>query len=105
MTPEQEHAQRQAEREAMQRKNMLRQSAIMLAEDNHGSDETILKLKHKLDDSLLAEKKFNDELSAIRMDTQLAKVKYEKALEAFVDPKYRLPESEWETLFARFKRG
>ena len=102
MTPE-EQAKMQAEREAMQRKNMLRQSAIMLAEDNHGNDAKIIKLKHKLDDAMLAEKKYTDTLQAIRMDTQMCKVEYEKALDEFVDPKYRLADSEWATLIARFK--
>ena len=97
--------QQRAEREAQQRAQQLRASAIMLAEDEHGNDEGIIELKHIVDDATLAEKKFNDELQAMRMDTQLARAKYEKALDEFVMPKYRLSEKEWESVFERFIRG
>ena len=105
MTQEEEQAQMLAEREAMQKAQQLRASAIMLAEDEHGNDDGILELKHEVDDAALAEKKFNDELQAMRLDTQLARAKYEKALDEFVMPKYKLSEKEWEGVFARFKRG
>ena len=104
MTPE-EQAKQQAQREEQQRQMQLRRSALMIAEDEHGNDEGIIELKHALDDAQLAEKKFHDELQALRMDTQLARAKYEKALDQFVNPKYQLSEKDWEAVFARFTRG
>lgn len=103
MTPEQEK--QQAERGAIQKAQRLRQAAITIAEDKHGNDAEIIKLKHLVDDAELAEKKFQDELNAIRLDTQLARAKYEKALDTFVDPDYQLSDKEWEKVFSRFTRG
>jgi len=95
----------QQEREAQARQVRLRQSALMIAEDKHVNDEDIKKLRHALEDAQLAEKKFNEELNAIRMDTQLARLKYEQALEKYIDPAYKLTKEEWERLFSRFTRG
>ena len=104
MTDE-ERAKQQAEQQERQRQAQLRQSALLLAEDQHASDEDIIELKHALDDAQLAEKKMNDELRAMRMDTQLARAKYEKALDKYIDPRYQLSDSDWEKLMARFQRG
>jgi hypothetical protein len=102
MTPEELQAKHQEEQQRFQR---LRESALMLADDDHGNDENILELKHAKDDAELAEKKFNDELQALRLDTQMARAKYEQALDEFINPKYRLSEKDWESVFARFARG
>ena len=102
---EQEQAQQQAERAEMQRRANLRRAAMTLAEDKHGSDDAIIELKHAMDDAELAEKKFHDELRALQLDTRLAKAKYEQALDAFVDPDYRLSKEEWEQIMSRFSRG
>ena len=83
----------------------LRRAAIMLAENKHGNDEGIIELKHAIDDAQLAEKKFRDNLSRIRLNTQLARAKYERALDKFVDSDYQLSDKEWDTLIARFTHG
>jgi hypothetical protein len=102
MSPEELQAKQQAEQQRFQR---LRESALMLADDDHGNDENIMELKHAKDDAELAEKKFQDELQALRMDSQMARAKYEQALDEFINPKYRLSEKDWESVFARFARG
>lgn len=95
----------QARRAEIQKQRELRRAALILAIDKHGDDEEIIKHKRVLEDAQHAEKKIQDELRLAQLDMRLAKANYEKALDKFIDPSYRLSDAEWEKLIARFKRG
>ena len=97
--------QREAEQEAIRKAQQLRRSALMLAEDQHGSDDEIVKLKKNVDAADAAVHQFQQDLRGLQMDSQFARIQYEKVLEKFIDPRYQFSKEEWVKMEARFKRN
>jgi hypothetical protein len=83
----------------------LRKAAQMLAGDKHGNDDDIIKLKKNVDAADAAVKQFQQDLRALQMDAQYARVQFEKALEKHIDPRYQLSAEEWKKVEARFRRN
>ena len=97
--------QREAEQEALRKAGQLRRSALMLAEDQHGSDDEIVKLKKNVDVADAAVQQFQQDLRGLQMDSQFARIQYEKALEKYIDPRYQFSKEEWIKMESRFKRN
>jgi len=97
--------QREMEQAARRKAAQLRQAALTIAEDQHGSDDKIIKLKKNVDAADAAVQQFQQDLRGLQMDAQFARVQFEKALEKHIDPRYQLSKEEWRKTEARFKRN
>lgn len=79
---------RQARKEN-QRKRQVRASALAVAEDLHGDDPSVIRAKKTVVDAGAVCEKAQLVLLEKRRIENDARVSYEKALEPFIDKKYR----------------